>query len=120
MLELKNRYMDSFEDFLNFPTMILESSDSDQKIVYSLGATETSKMFRQSNLKALSNDLSETLDSRGQEKYDKIRQNFLGLLEAVKRRHDEGLLSSGMDYSVQSSEIKCPSYSHSSSQKMQI
>jgi len=90
ILELKDRYIETFQDLLNFPVMNLESADLSNKIVYSLGATETSKMFRQSDLKALSDDLADTLDENGQKRYEQITKNFLGLLDEVKKRHDDG------------------------------
>ena len=90
ILELKDRYIETFQDLLNFPVMNLESADLSNKIVYSLGATETSKMFRQSDLKALSDDLGETLDENGQKKYDQITKSFVDLLDEIKKRHDDG------------------------------
>lgn len=93
MLALKDHYMESFEDLVNFPTMNLLSSDLSQKIIYSLGATETSKMFRHSDLKSLSNDLSETLDEKGLRQYNSMTRNFLGVLEDIKRRHENGVAS---------------------------
>jgi len=90
ILDLKDRITESFQDLVNFPVMNLRSFDMSQKIVYSLGATESSKMFRKSDLMSLSNDLSEILDAQGQRNYQTITGNFMAVLEDIKRRHEQG------------------------------
>ena len=97
ILELKDKYIQSFEELINFPIMSLETEDGLRLINYTIGSTETSKMFQRNDLRVIDDSLSNLSSASATEKYSNFKLDFIHLLETIKQRHDSGNLIYLMD-----------------------
>jgi pyruvate dehydrogenase kinase 2/3/4 len=95
MRRLTDHYLTSLDELVNFPPMTLPGdgpgTGRPRLLDYVLGATPTRHMFQQTDLRQLSDTLSEALaDAATVADFEDGRDRFIALLLGIQARHDNG------------------------------
>ena len=91
---LQDHYLTSLDELINFPPMSIalhHAQSTGRLLDYTPGKTPTREMFHKTDLRQLTDNLSDVLsDPATLADYEYARDNFIELLLGVQARHDNG------------------------------